>query len=158
MSLDKRQSDRYEKHLEVQFKFPYGFPYDAATKLEYQVESEGSDSKYVGVSKNVCATGLCLTSQHQLEKGQHLRLEVFLPQSREPIHMDGEVCWCDRSPLSDAKQVLFDAGVRLQTVEGESVDDSVHLDEVHHLIWSNVLEAVFGTFRKLVQEKHGRLV
>ena len=154
---DKRQAPRYDKNLQVNFDFPYGFPYDAATKLKYEVAEEGQHvTKHTGVSKNICATGLCLTSQHALIKGQHLHLEVYLPQSPEPIHMDGEVCWCDRSSLSDAQQVLFDAGIKLVTVEGQNVD--VHLDEAHHVLWSNVLEAVFGTFRKLVQEKQEKMV
>ena len=156
MTSDKRQSPRYEKHLQVSFGFPYGFPYDATTKLKYEVEEKAQEGKFEGVSKNVCATGLCLTSSRRLEKGQHLHLEVYLPQGQQPIHMDGEVRWCDRSSLSDAVPTLFDAGIQIQTVEGQSVDETVRLDDVHHVLWSNVLEAVFGTFRKLVQDEKTR--
>ena len=156
---EKRQCERYDKEVKLCYDFPYGFPYDAAAKLKIQVENQSQQPKrYAGVSKNVCATGLCLTSHHLLEKGQHLHLEIFLPQGHQPIQMDGEVCWCDRSSLSTAKRELFMAGVKLQSVEGQSVAESVHLDEVHHVIWSNVLEAVFGTFRKLMQEKQGKMI
>lgn len=153
MSEEQRKFERYDKNLQVYFNFPYGFPYDAATELKYQVDNEDPDKKHTGVSKNICATGLCLTSDHSLEKGQHVRLEVYLPQLHRPIRMDGEVCWCDRSSLSDAHHILFDTGIKLQTVEGESVDQTVHVDEAYHVVWSNVLEAVFGNFRRLVQEK-----
>lgn len=152
MSSDKRQAPRYDKNLQVGFAFPYGFPYEAKTDLKYEVEDQAHHvRKYIGVSKNICATGLCLTSDHKLEKGQPVHLEIYLPQGHEPIRMDGKVCWCDRSSLSDGQHTLFDAGIKIKTVEGDSVDESVHLDEAHHVLWSNVLEAVFGTFRKLVQ-------
>ena len=156
---EQRQALRYDKNLQIGFNFPYGFPYDAATKLKYQVEDKDRHrKKYTGVSKNIGVTGLCLTSDHSLEKGQQVQLEVFLPYGHQPIHMDGEVCWCERSSLSDAKRVLFDTGIKLMTVEGQSVDETVHLDEAHHVLWSNVLESIFGTFRKLVQEdKQGKL-
>ena len=151
MNADKRQAPRYDKNLQVSFNFPYGFPYDATTQLQYEVENDAPQEKHTGVSKNICATGLCLTSDHKLEKGQQVRLEIYLPKGSQPIHMVGEVCWCDRSSVSDVKHSLFDAGIKLNTVEGESVDQTVHLDETNHVLWSNVLEAVFGTFRKLVQ-------
>ena len=148
MTNDKRQAPRYEKHVPVGLDFLY----NAATELKYEVEENPQIEKYAGVSKNIGATGLCLTTHHRLKKGQHLHLEVYLPKGREPIRMDGEVCWCGRSSASDT-QVLFDAGIKLATVEGEPVEASVHMDQAHHVLWSNVLESVFGTFRILVQEQ-----
>src|SRR3989338_5584918 len=117
---EKRQAPRYDKNLQICFNFPYGFPYDAQTELKYEIEDKDHHlEKYTGVSKNVCATGLCLTSGHRLEKGQHVLLEVYLPHGDQPIHMDGEVCWCDRSSLSDVRHTLFDAGIKVKTVEGK---------------------------------------
>ena len=142
---DKRQAPRYDKELQLKFDFSY----NATTELKYEVE-EDRRQKYTAVSKNIGATGLCLTSPHPLKKGQHLHLEVYLPKGREPIHMDGEVCWCSSSGNA---QAMFDAGIKLATVEGEAVDATVYLDEENHVLWSNVLESIFGTFRKLVQEE-----
>lgn len=147
MSAEQRQCARYDKKLKVDFDFSY----DAATKLKYRVQEDVHVKRYAGMSRNIGASGLCLTSHHKLEKGQHLHLEVFLPKGRQPIHMDGEVRWCDKS-LNKRKKDLFEVGIKLKAVEGKSVDETVHLDEVHHVVWSNVLEAVFGTFRKLAQE------
>ena len=148
MSNDNRQSERYDKELQVNFDFLY----DAAAAMTYVVENaEHRLEKYVAISKNICASGLCLTSPHKLERGQTLRLEVYLPKSRQPIHMEGEVRWC-RSAEKEEDQHMFDAGIRLKAVEGQSVDPTVHLDESYHVIWSNVLESIFGTFRKLSQE------
>lgn len=147
MSAEKRQTERYAKKMELNFS------YDAAAKLVYRVESSNPTfQKFAGVSKNICANGLCLTTHHPLKKGQRLHLEVYLPKDRHPIHMDGEVRWCD--PVAGKKNKdLFDAGIKLESVEGESVDDTVHVDQTHHVVWSNVLESVFGTFRKLAQER-----
>ena len=142
---DNRQAPRYEKDLTVKFDFLY----NAATALKYQIEEEARQT-YTGVSKNISASGLCLSSPHELKRGQHLRLEVYLSNGRDPIRMDGEVRWCGRS--SHDSQSMFDAGIRLMNVEGEPVDATVHLDEAHQVLWSNVLESVFGTFRKIVQD------
>jgi len=147
MTLEKRQAERYDKEFELTFD------YAAATELKYQVE-EGRNrlKEYEGVSKNISANGLCLTSSHKLAIGQHLHLEIFLSKGVQPIHMDGLVCWCDPS-LTGKKKLMFNAGIKLQSVEGKSVDETIHMDEKYHVLWSNVLESVFGTFRKLMQER-----
>jgi hypothetical protein len=139
---EHRHSPRYDKHVRLAFDYLY----NATTQLSYEVEKESS--KHAGVSKNIGATGLCLTSPNQLKIGQRLRLEVFLPNSSRSIHMDGLVRWCS---CSGKNRELFDAGIKLEKVEGEPVDATVHLDEENHVLWSNVLESVFGTYRKIVQ-------
>jgi hypothetical protein len=150
---EQRQAERYDKSLDVTIDFHYR----ATTEMQYQIRDEDPHSaKYPAVSKNICATGLCLTSHQQLKKGQHLHLEVFLPSGRAPIHMDGEVCWCSLSSSKGAKN-LFDAGVRVEKVEGQSVEPTVHLDAEHQILWSNVLESIFGTFRILMHEKTGEV-
>jgi hypothetical protein len=143
---EQRHAERYDKNLDLSFDFQYR----ATTELQYEIAE--NPKKYHAVSKNICATGLCLTSHQELKKGQHLHLEVYLPKGNQPIHMDGEVCWCSLSSSRGAKN-LFDAGIKVEKVEGESVEPTVHLDQEHRILWSNVLESIFGTFRILMHER-----
>ena len=148
MPQEKRQFERFDKQIKINFEFFY----DATTKVKYQVvDQDNSVEKYEGISKNICATGLCFTSDQKLKEGQTLHLEVYLPRAQSPIHMDGQVRWCDLSQSNKEKFPRFDTGVRLMSVEGQPVDNSVHFDETYHVMWSNVLESIFGTFRKLMQ-------
>ena len=149
---EKRKSPRYLKKTDVLFQFAY----DAGTKIKYRTFDGADDHhspKFSAISKNIGATGLCFTSGHKLKKGQKLHLEIYLPKLHSPIHMDGRVSWCGQSPEAKKKSPRFDAGIKLTRVEGESVDKSVHLDKTYHIIWSNVLESIFGTFRKLMSAK-----
>ena len=149
MPQEKRQFARYNKKTKINF----GFAYDAATKVKYQVvDKDNPIKKFAGISKNICATGLCFTSDHRLKKGQNLHLEVYLPKAPDPIHMDGQVRWSDRSSLNKKRFDRFDTGVQLLSVDGKPVDNSVYFDKTYHIIWSNVLESIFGTFRRLVQK------
>ncbi len=150
---EKRVYERYHKESQISYQFAY----DAQTKVKYQVVESSRDTpaphKFSAVSKNICASGLCFTSDQKLRKGQNLHLEVYLPEYKNPIHMDGEVRWSSKGLSPQKKDPNFDTGVKLLSVEGQSVDASVYFDQNNHVFWSNVLESIFGTFRKLRQEK-----
>ena len=152
---EKRAFDRYPHKFPVSVEFAY----DAETKVKYQViqakEEKNPAAKIPAVSKNICASGLCFTSDHKLRKGQSLHLEVYLPDEKKPIHMDGQVRWSNRTSTRRRSPWRFDTGVKLNRVEGKSVESSVYFDKTYHVYWSNVLESIFGTFRKLRQKKTG---
>ena len=44
-------------------------------------------------------------------------------------------------------QSQFDTGLKLITIEGKAVHDSIHFDETYNLYWSNVLELISGEYR-----------
>ena len=55
--------------------------------------------------------------------------------------------------LLDEEDGLFDTGVNLLSIEGKSVPDSIHRDETHHIIWSNVLDTILGNIKDMVAER-----
>ena len=145
---NRRKFERIDKEAQIQFEFTY----DAQTKVKYQVADQTDHKnlvkKFSATSKNISANGLCFTSGKKLKKGQNLNLELYLPKIKEPIHMSGQVRWSDRSQ----SEKIFHTGVKLITVEGYNVAQSVHFDKDYHVYWSKVLDSVFGTFRKRIQQ------
>lgn len=150
---EKRQYERFDTEVKIYFQVAY----DLKTRVEYQIldkdKAQVSSVKYEAVSKNVSAEGLCFTSKRKLEKGNFLLLEVYLPKQTEPIPMQGQVAWCRAVVGSDMAGHQFDTGVRLSTVDGKSVPESVYRDPKHQVLWSAVLEAVFGNFRVFAQKR-----
>ncbi len=151
---ERRKYERYETEAKVYFRVIY----EIKTKVEFRIITEKQEGrtlseKYSAISKNVSAEGLCFTSHKQLEKGDALYLEIYLPKRKEPIHMQGQVRWSQcYTSQKENREDKFDTGVKLTAVEGKSVMVSIHYDEVNHLVWSIVLESIFGNFRKLAKK------
>ena len=125
---EKRKCARYAKDLKLCYDFPYRYsPAATVAKVKYQIEGQEQSKKIAGVSRNICATGLCLTSHQKLKKGQRLGLEISLPAGRRSVRMDGEVRWCQRTGQNVRKRDLFSAGIRLHSVKGKPVDGTVHI-------------------------------
>jgi hypothetical protein len=151
---ERRKYERYETKAKVYFRIIY----EIETKIEFQIvtkkqEGESLSQKYSAISKNVSVEGLCFASEKQLKKGDMLYLEVYLPRRKNPIHMQGQVRWSQVTSPQQQKEGKYDTGVKLISVEGKSVMASIHYDEANHLIWSVVLESIFGSFRRLIQNK-----
>jgi Tfp pilus assembly protein PilZ len=154
---ERRKYERYATETKVYFRVVY----EIKTKVEFQIVYEGKGNglsqKYSAISKNVSVEGLCFASNKQLQKGDALYLEVYLPQRKQPIRMQGQVRWSQ--PISpEEKQIhLFDTGVKLTNVEGKSVMASIYYDEANHIVWSVVLDSIFGNFRKLAQKNKTKI-
>jgi len=143
---DQRKFCRYDTDAKVQFYVSF----DIHTRVEFQVIGGKPNKKYVrkysGISKNVNPEGLAFRSTKKLHKGDRLVLFVRVPSSDKSIRMDGEVRWC--KALTRGK--YFDTGVRLDKVEGNSVERSVIIDLKYNVAWSIVLESIFGNFKHLM--------
>ena len=149
---DQRQHPRYETKVKVYFEIDY----DLETSVKFQMVNpqEGTLSRqYTGVSKNVSVEGLCFTSKIKLNKGEKLKVEVYLPTSKEPIRMEGEVRWS--KPLSPDKESNkeFDTGVRVISVEGKPVVDTIHFDANYQVYWSDLLESILGKFKEIGKKR-----
>ncbi len=151
---DKRKYARYDTDLKVFFQLNY----DLATKVEFQIaagpENKILSKKYLALSKNISAAGMCFISVYELKIGDILQLEVYLPQQENPIRMQGTVCWSRvLAPSGQSGEVQFDTGIELSTVNEQAVLQSVHFDPEYRVIWSEVLESVFGSFRIFMQKQ-----
>ena len=151
-AAEKRVHERFDTEVKIYFQFEY----DIKTKVEFQRVNEKlkqASNKYLAYSKNVSTAGICFTSEHRLIVGDNLFLEVYVPGSEIPIAMKGEVKWSQESGGSGYGKSLYDTGVKLITVEGQPVKESIYFDERYQVEWSAVLESVLGSYRKLAQKR-----
>jgi hypothetical protein len=146
-SEEKRVSERFDTEVQVYYKFEY----DIKTKVKYQNLQENKDDKRLAYSKNVSVAGLCFSSDQELECGDKLYIEVFLPGVNDPIPMEGLVKW-SRHTEGDP-QGYFSSGIHLVSVRGIPVKDTIYYDETYRVEWSNVLEEVLGSYRIIAQQR-----
>ncbi len=153
---DRRKSNRFDTEVKIYFDIPY----DIETKVEYRIEGQGeqnkqedSSKKYLAISRNVSTEGICFISKHKLEVDTALSLEVFVPSSKEPVHMKGSVRWSKPGLPNEKSECQFESGVKLTEVEGDSVFESIYFDETYKVEWSVVLQSILGNFRILAQKK-----
>lgn len=160
---NKRKHKRYNTEARIYFDFAY----DLETKVEFEVIEEDkkpkSKKKYLAVSRNISAEGLCFVSHKNVKEDTNLYMEVYLPNAVEPIHMTGKVKWCDAVSesstyaLEDKKnKQMYQIGIIISNVDGESVNKSIHFDKEYGVNWSVVLESVFGSYKILMGEKYKR--
>jgi len=156
---NKRKFKRYSTEIEVYFDFAY----ELETKIKFEfIDKDKSVSKlYQAISRNISVEGLSLVSHKKVKPGDKLHMELYLPNTKNPIHMTGEVKWCRNAPSSyeqyglqgKKNQNIYQAGVQLVSVNNEPVPDSVHFDKEYEVNWSVVLESVFGNYKMLMGEK-----
>lgn len=143
---DRRNYPRYDTEMGVYFKVKY----DIKTRVKFQVVASHHEGnivhKYLGLCRNVSVEGLCFDSKKKLEKGDILLLEVFEPIIKKAIKMEGQVRWSKKCFGKGKEEKMFRAGVQLTSVNGKSITDSIHFDKKYKVVWSVVLESLFGTF------------
>ena len=152
---EKRRHRRFGTEADIYFQVTY----DVNTKVEFQVVGEDEKTKsekYPATGKNVSAQGLCFVSEKQLDRGDKLYLEVYLPGIKDPVKMHGEVAWSHPLPSSPHDSSTFGTGVKLGDVDGKPVEETIHYDEEYKVTWSSVLESVLGNFRTFMQKTHKR--
>ena len=147
---EKRKYERYGTEAEIFFSVSY----DIKTVVKFQVveERKTTDKKYSALSRDISIEGLNFTSDKKLKKGDLLLIELYPPGSKEPVYMGGEVAWCQPLPYKKDGKEIYQAGIKLISVNGKSVADSIYFDEKYQVMWSVVLESVFGSFRLFVQK------
>jgi len=166
MSYERKNKRKYKRY-NTEARIYFDFAYDLETKVKFELVEEKKKSKtkkkYLAVSRNISAEGLCFVSHKDVEVGDQLYIEVYLPSAVEPIHMSGKVKWCDpvsessRYILEDKKnKQMFHIGVVLSFVDGDPVGNSIHFDKKYGVNWSVVLESVFGSYKMLMGEKYKR--
>lgn len=148
---ERRKYFRYHTEL----KIDYQVNYDIRTKVKFQVlniiKHKLGKKKYSGPSKNISVEGLCFVSNKELKKGNILFLEVYEPNTQAPIIMEGEVRWSQEIVQSEESEVKFYTGIKIISVNGQSVIDSISHDKDNDVDWSIVLETVFGNFKEMAR-------
>ena len=150
---EKRKYERYDTEIKLYFDLAF----DVETKVKYQLLDKDHKKvlsrKYPALSKNVSAEGICFYSQHKLNKNDQLFLEVYIPKKEKPIPMIGEVRWSQPFSKEDKEEHRFYTGIKLLKVYDKIVAPTIYFDQTYQVIWSVVLESIFGTFRQIAQGK-----
>ena len=143
--------DRCDRH--IYDKDHKDFCYDVKADLEFECVSNCLVEKinYKGVIKNFSVCGMCFNSDMCLPKGQRLILKCYLFVEDKPISMEGQVCWSNKRNLKHGQ--MYDTGVKLISVEGKGVEETIYHDAKYDVDWSEVLEVVLGHYRILVQSR-----
>ncbi len=149
---EQRKFQRYSTEVEVLFQVAYPFK----TQMNFQIiDQESGDlhtSKYWAMSKNVGIEGLCFTTSFRLEQGEHIYLEVFLEGKKDPISMEGQVRWSRQSLPLTGKERKFETGIKIISMKGQPVSETFQYDGAKQVVWSGVLQTIFGDFKEEVIE------
>ena len=146
---ERRRYDRYETDIKIQFYVNFDLKTNIKFRIKEKAKKEFSTEKHSAVGKNVSVEGLGFNSGKKLSQEDKLLLEVYVPSIKEPIVMEGVVRWCH--PVKGEKG--FETGVKVLTVNGESVEKTIFIDRIHNIAWSTVLESVFGGFKTSVLKR-----
>jgi len=147
--INRRKYPRYNTEMEVYFKVRY----DINIRVEFRViegQHEGDiASKHFGLCNNVSVEGLLVVSKKHLAKDDLLMLEVYAPIMKSPVRMEGQVRWSEKCPGPIKEHDMFYTGIQVVMVNGKTVIDSIYFDRKHQVIWSVILESLFGNFDTL---------
>ena len=146
---EQRKHSRYDTEVKIYFHVPY----DIKTKVKFKLVDgkKTSHKKYLALSKNVSAQGICFTSQKELRAGELLDLEVYPPGSPTPIAMRGEVRW-SHPGLSSCEGKKYDTGALLTAIGDKPIEGTIYFDKENQVVWSAVLEALFGNFKTMAKK------
>ncbi len=150
MSQEQRKTGRYHTTRDVDFSYDFDASLEAhPVDRQHHVDQEHS---YKGRIKNISLEGLCFDCQEELHQGDLIALDVYVPGAKQPVHLQGEVRWI--KPTDNAPQHShFDTGVKLTTIEGKNVHQTVRFDQEHGIYWSEVLESILGAYRIYSQNR-----
>lgn len=148
--MERRKYQRYDTEAKVFFRVKY----DLKTRISFFLIKPKPDNvkKYEGITHNISAEGLRFSSPERLKIGDELYLELFLPHRSEPICMTGQVRWSQKFSSAAPEKCTYDTGVRLLTVGGAKVSDTIRLDQEYNVYWSAALDAVFSNFKGMIKE------
>ena len=145
----------YHRHS-LKDKALVNFIYDFRAKVDVRsadASIKPTALKCHGVCKNISAEGLCFVSAKRLKRGEKLDLEFYVADCNPPLHMQGNVRWSKEASGSRPAHSQFDTGLKLTTIEGRAVGDSIHFDETYKLYWSDVLELISGKWKQFIKLK-----
>lgn len=145
---EQRKHIRYDTEMKVYFHIKY----DIKTKVKFTIVKGGLGHKYSGLCKNVSAAGLCFVSNKRLNKNDLILVETYEPMVKIPAIMAAQVRWCRQLPDDVHKKHIFRSGVRVMSVNGEPVSGTIRMDEKHKVVWSNLLESLFGDFANMIKK------
>ena len=145
---ERRKYERYDMETEVHCFVDY----DLVTRIEFWAIGKGvrrsAANMSVGICRNVSADGLRFGSAQRSKIRDKLFVKLYLPKSRKPILLAGQVRWSKRTLPYTEDLCAFDTGIKVSHLNGRLVAPTIHMDPKYGVPWSIVLDLVFGSFRK----------
>lgn len=162
MDVKTFDEQRLHERYSPESKIGTHFFYEIATKLKIQRFDKWTNTvfgeQHNAFLKNISVEGLCFCTEQKFQIGQFLYLEIFVPQDNHTVPLAGEIRWIKAIEHSAQRPRKFEVGVQLVTVNGHPVRDSIYFDQNYHVEWSEVLEAVFGHYRVIMQNQRNKRV
>ncbi len=149
---NRRKYQRYETDTRIEFRVPYDFEAEVDFRITEEI-MEGRERTYAGFSRDISIRGISFRSPKRLDPGDLLWMDFHLPKSDQVVFLRGEVCWCQALEVGIDAKAGFLAGVKINTVDGHDVDETVYFDKAYGVVWSELLERVLGGFAKLNRKK-----
>ncbi|MBF0594057.1 MAG: NUDIX domain-containing protein [Candidatus Omnitrophica bacterium] len=153
-TIEQRKHLRYETDVKVKFYVPYDFK----TEVDFSLAEKITAEKYIGYSKNISVFGLCIESNKELKVGDHLWLELHMPDSPEIVYMQGITRWVQLSVVTPESPKMFLLGIEVDVVDGVDVEKTVYYDQKYGVFWSELLERILGSFAQLHKKKPTQVV
>jgi len=145
---ERRKYVRFDTEVKINFQVSYPLK----TRVKFQLENGDKllPPKYSATSRNISVEGLGFSSDKKLKNRDRLYMELYLPKQTSPVCMEGQVKWLRNALVRE--KYKYNVGIKLITVSGKPVRASVYYDKKYGVIWSAVLDSVFGSFRKTMQK------
>ena len=109
--MEKKKSIKKRKYIRL----------DLQTKVKFQVkQSKQSETTKIivpAISKDISMKGIRFTSDRKLEQNDLLKMELFLPDHKEPLNIEGKVAWSNPRGQGEAK--IYEVGVELLRIDGK---------------------------------------
>ena len=80
--------------------------------------AKGNSAQKEVTTKDLSCEGLRFTNNEGLEEGVLLELNLDIPDTSNPVHVNGKVAWAKRASTEDGS--LFDIGVEFIKIEEDN--------------------------------------
>ncbi len=97
METEKRKFKRFDAYMSVKYS-----------------GTEGTTSKGIGISRDLCREGLKINFGQSLKEGSQLDLEILIPDDPKPIFSAGIVTW---TRAAEGSNQGYDHGVKLVNMD-----------------------------------------
>ncbi len=87
-------------------------------ELKYIVEDDPSQTRIRAATKDLSCDGLRFISEHKIDKGSMLDINLAIPSANNPVHIKGKVIWSKKISEDDAAP--FEVGVESVRIEEDN--------------------------------------
>lgn len=87
-------------------------------ELKYIVEDDPSQKRRRVATKDLSCDGLRFTSEHKINEGSMIDLNLTVPGANNPVHIKGKAIWSKK--ISGEDDAPFEAGIEFVQIEEDN--------------------------------------